>query len=61
MSSSPTSDILRETIVVAWLAAPAEIVVDRWGIPHIRAESLDDLFFAQRIIYAGDRLWPIDL
>jgi penicillin amidase len=50
-----------EHIVVPGLDAPAEIVVDRWGIPHIRAGSLRDLFFAQGFNAARDRLWQIDL
>lgn len=43
------------------LKAPAEILVDQWGVPHIRAESLHDLFFAQGFNAARDRLWQIDL
>lgn len=46
---------------MAGLDAPARITVDRWGIPHIRAESLRDLFFAQGFNAARDRLWQIDL
>ena len=46
---------------VPGLLAPASISVDRWGIPHIRAESLPDLFFAQGFNVARDRLWQIDL
>ncbi|HWK68574.1 MAG TPA: penicillin acylase family protein [Rhizobiaceae bacterium] len=38
-----------------------EIAVDRWGIPHIRARNLHDLFFAQGYAAARDRLWQIDL
>ncbi len=29
---------------VAGLSAEAEILLDRWGVPHIYAESLDDVF-----------------
>lgn len=43
------------------LNGPAEILVDRWGVPHIRAESLHDLFFAQGFNAARDRLWQLDL
>ncbi|MDA8251128.1 MAG: penicillin acylase family protein, partial [Rhodospirillales bacterium] len=50
-----------ETIEVSGLGAPARIAVDRWGIPHIRADSLHDLFFAQGFNAARDRLWQIDL
>ena len=28
-----------ETLTVPGLQAPASIVVDRWGVPHLRAES----------------------
>jgi len=50
-----------ETLVLEGLAAPAEIAIDRWGVPHIRACSLADLFFAQGFNAARDRLWQIDL
>jgi penicillin amidase len=50
-----------ETIAVAGLSAPAEIAVDRWGIPHLRAATRDDLFFVQGFNAARDRLWQIDL
>ncbi|MBD2749340.1 penicillin acylase family protein [Microvirga sp. BT688] len=46
---------------VEGLNAPAEILVDAWGVPHIRADSLDDLFFAQGFNAARDRLWQLDL
>ena len=43
------------------LEARAEILVDRWGIPHIRAASVSDVFFVQGFNAARDRLWQIDL
>ena len=43
------------------LQQPARICIDRWGIPHIQAESSTDLFFAQGFNAARDRLWQIDL
>jgi penicillin amidase len=43
------------------LEQPAEIVVDRWGIPHIRAASQHDVFFVQGFNIARDRLFQIDL
>jgi penicillin amidase len=46
---------------VSGLQAPAEIIVDRWGVPHIYAENIDDLFFAQGFNAARDRLWQLDL
>lgn len=50
-----------ERIAVTGLSAPAEINIDRWGIPHIRAGGLSDLFFVQGFNAARDRLWHIDL
>lgn len=58
---SPNQPLEEESIVLSGLDAPAEIVVDRWGIPHIRAGSLRDLFFAQGFNAARDRLWQLDL
>src|SRR5262245_58738159 len=49
------------TYRAAGLAAPVEILVDTWGVPHIEARSLDDLFLAQGWNAARDRLWQIDL
>jgi penicillin amidase len=50
-----------ETIAVEGLGAPAEIAIDRWGIPHLQASTRDDLFFVQGFNAARDRLWQIDL
>ncbi|TWF58524.1 penicillin acylase family protein [Neorhizobium alkalisoli] len=57
MSDTPVN----ETIELAGLDAAAEIRVDRWGIPHIRAENEKDLFFLQGFNAARDRLWQLDL
>ncbi len=46
---------------VAGLSAPAEILVDRWGVPHIFAGGHYDAFFVQGFNAARDRLWQIDL
>jgi penicillin G amidase len=50
-----------ETLRVAGLRAPAEILVDKWGVPHIYAANESDLFFAQGFNAARDRLFQIDL
>ncbi len=34
---------------------------DRWGVPHIRASSVQDLAEAQGYVMAQDRLWQMDL
>lgn len=43
------------------LEQPVEIKLDPWGIAHIRAQTSNDLFFAQGWNAARDRLWQIDL
>lgn len=50
-----------QTIKVSGLGRPAEILVDRWGVPHIYAQDQDDVFFAQGFNAARDRLFQIDL
>lgn len=37
-----------------------EVARDRWGIPHITARSMHDLFFAQGYVHAQDRLWQME-
>jgi len=49
------------TTEVPGLSAPARVVRDRWGVPHIYARSRDDLFFAQGFVQAQDRLFQMDL
>ena len=49
------------TIAVDRLSAPVSVVRDRWGVPHIYAQSRDDLFFAQGFVQAQDRLFQMDL
>src|SRR5579859_7378954 len=46
---------------VPGLEKPAEIVVDSWGIPHLRAQTRHDVFFVQGFNAARDRLWQMDL
>ncbi len=40
-----------------------EVTVDRdiWGVPHIRARSLEDLLTVQGYVLAQDRLWQMDV
>ena len=49
------------TVQVAGLSAPVEVLRDARGVPHLRASSLEDLFFAQGYVTAQDRLWQMDL
>jgi penicillin amidase len=53
--------VRREAWTVQGLAAPARMVVDHWGVPHIYAASARDAFFLQGYNAARDRLWQIDL
>ena len=68
--SPPTSfDELAETslpqiegaIQVPGLQDEVEVIRDPWGVPHIFADNLDDLFFAQGFVQAQDRLWQMDM
>ena len=43
------------------LSKPVEILVDRWGVPHIYAATQADAFFMQGFNAARDRLFQIDL
>jgi penicillin amidase len=48
-------------IKVAGLKGPVQVVRDTWGVPHISAQSPDDLFFAQGYVMAQDRLWQMEM
>ena len=48
-------------IEVPGLQAEVEVLRDPWGIPHIYASGLDDLFFAQGFVQAQDRLWQMEM
>jgi penicillin G amidase len=50
-----------EQLVVSGLAETASITIDKWGIPHIKAGNLIDMFFVQGFNAGRDRLWQIDL
>ena len=49
------------SLKVAGLLSRVEIIRDRWGVPHIYAANLHDLFFAQGFVHAQDRLWQMEL
>lgn len=46
---------------VAGLQNDVTLNIDQWGVAHIKAENLHDLFFAQGWNAARDRLWQIDI
>jgi penicillin amidase len=43
------------------ISSPVEIIRDRWGIPHIYADSFEDAVFAQGFVHAQDRLFQMEL
>ena len=43
------------------LQKPVEILIDRWGVPHIYAENEHDLFFGQGYYAARDRLFQFEI
>lgn len=49
------------TLALSGLEQPVDVIRDRWGVPHIYAQSETDLFFAQGYVTAQDRLWQMDL
>jgi penicillin amidase len=49
------------TIVVNGLHSEVSVERDRWGVPHIRAGSAEDMVEAQGYVMAQDRLWQMDL
>jgi penicillin amidase len=53
--------IRRQHWAVAGLMAPADIIIDHWGVAHVFAASTEDAFFLQGYNAARDRLWQIDL
>ncbi len=48
-------------VALQGLAEEVEVIRDRWGVPHIYASNVDDLFFAQGYVQAQDRLWQMEM
>ena len=42
------------------LATDVEVITDKWGVPHVYADSTDDLYFAQGYLHATERLWQVE-
>ena len=47
-------------LTVNGISAPIEIATDRWGVPHVRAQTPEDLWFGQGFCHARERLWQMD-
>ncbi len=50
----------RGTLRLPGLRAPVTVIRDRWGVPHIYASNLHDLFMAQGFVHAQDRFWQME-
>ncbi len=48
-------------VALPGLREPVEVIRDSWGVPHIYAANLEDLFLAQGFVVASERLFQIDL
>ncbi len=48
-------------VAVPHLRSQVRVARDEWGIPHISANSPEDLFFAQGYVIAQDRLWQMEI
>jgi penicillin amidase len=53
-------DVRSSSFALPGLTDRAEIIVDRWGIPHIYAAAFYDAFRVQGFNAARDRLWQLD-
>lgn len=60
-AQTPPPSAILEASSLPGLTGTGEIVVDRWGISHIKAATPADAFFLQGYATARDRLWQIDL
>lgn len=49
------------TLRLTGLSAPVTVYRDEWGVPHIEARNMLDLFTAQGYVTAQDRLWQMDV
>ncbi|HXL19077.1 MAG TPA: penicillin acylase family protein, partial [Streptosporangiaceae bacterium] len=43
-----------------WVERPVHLYRDEWGVPHVRAQSVHDVFVGQGYAHAMDRLWQMD-
>ncbi|HXM98501.1 MAG TPA: penicillin acylase family protein [Candidatus Dormibacteraeota bacterium] len=49
------------TATLPGLKSDVTVERDNWGVPHIKANSLEDMAEAQGYVIAQDRLWQMDL
>ena len=48
-------------LTLTGLKETVEVVRDKYGIPHIYAQNVGDLFYAQGYVMAQDRLWQLEM
>src|SRR5215468_12797253 len=53
--------IISGKLKVQGLQQPVDVLRDRWGVAHIYAQNQHDLFFAQGVVAAQDRLFQMEL
>ena len=42
------------------LTDEVEVFTDRWGVPHVYASSVRDVYFVQGYLHAAERAWQVD-
>jgi penicillin amidase len=52
---------LEGRLALTGLRDSVRVLRDAAGVPHIYAQNIDDLFFAQGFVQAQDRLWQMDM
>ncbi len=49
------------TVRLSGLQRPVEIAVDRFGVPHVSAQTVEDALFAQGYLHARERFFQMEL
>jgi penicillin amidase len=60
---SPQSPVVAQAenvLHLQGLVAPATLIYDAFGVPHLYAENVHDLFMAQGFVEAKDRFWQME-
>lgn len=55
------ADIYDGELTMSQLSAPVHVYTDEYGVPHVYAESEEDLFFATGYLQASARLYKMDI
>ena len=60
-SAHAALSVLSGQLQLRGLEHPVNVLRDRWGVAHIYAQNQHDLFFAQGVVAAQDRLFQMEL